>query len=111
MADLALGRLRAKIPDLVQALSGRVTLHHRRTIQRSLKHLEFLEESIIELEKDMEQYFAPSGQAQASVNRGSHDSPTAQQRLHRDEARFRHSIAFCVKRRLSCYSGILLPKN
>lgn len=59
IADLALGRLRAKIPDLVQALNGRVTLHHRRIIQRSLNHLEFLEKSIADLEVDMEQYFAP----------------------------------------------------
>ena len=59
VAELAKGRLRAKIPDLVQALNGRVTLHHRRIIQRSLEHLEFLERSIADLETDMEQYFAP----------------------------------------------------
>lgn len=59
VADLAKGRLRAKIPELVQALNGRVTLHHRKIIQRSLEHLEFLEKSITDLEADMEQYFAP----------------------------------------------------
>lgn len=59
VADLALGRLRAKIPDLVEALNGRVTLHHRKIIQRSLNHLEFLEETIAELEVDMAQYFSP----------------------------------------------------
>uniref|UniRef100_UPI0012E9EA6C transposase n=1 Tax=Effusibacillus pohliae TaxID=232270 RepID=UPI0012E9EA6C len=40
-------------------LNGRVTLHHRRIIQRSLEHLKFLEQSIADLEADMEQYFAP----------------------------------------------------
>lgn len=59
VADLALGRLRAKIPDLIEALNGHVTLHHRRIIRRSLDHLEFLETSIAELEEDMMQYFAP----------------------------------------------------
>jgi transposase len=59
VADLAKGRLRAKIPELVQALNGRVTMHHRKVIQRSLEHLEFLEKSIADLEAEMEQYFAP----------------------------------------------------
>ncbi|WP_234969618.1 IS110 family RNA-guided transposase [Alicyclobacillus vulcanalis] len=59
LAELAKGRLRAKIPELIQALNGRVTMHHRRMIQRSLEHLEFLERSIADLEAEMEQYFAP----------------------------------------------------
>lgn len=59
VADLAIGRLRPKIPELTLALNGRVTLHHRKIIQRSLDHLEFLEKSIADLEADMEQYFAP----------------------------------------------------
>jgi transposase len=59
VADLAKGRLRAKIPELVAALNGRVTKHHRQMIQRSFNHLEFLEQSIAELEVDMELVFAP----------------------------------------------------
>lgn len=59
VANLAKGKLRAKIPELVQALNGRVTIHHRKIIQRSLDHLEFVEKSIAELESDMEQYFSP----------------------------------------------------
>ena len=59
IADLAMGRLRPKIPELTLALNGRVTLHHRKIIQRSLEHLEFLEKSIADLEQDMEQYFTP----------------------------------------------------
>jgi transposase len=59
VAELAKGKLRAKIPELVQALNGRVTIHHRKTIQRSLDHLEFVEKSIAELESDMEKYFSP----------------------------------------------------
>lgn len=59
VADLAKGRLRAKIPDLIRALNGRVTKHHRTVIQRSLAHLKFLETSIVELETDMETYYSP----------------------------------------------------
>ncbi|WP_248925012.1 IS110 family transposase [Paenibacillus hamazuiensis] len=59
IADLAKASLRSKIPQLVSALNGRVTKHHRSMIARSLKHLEFLEQSIAELEADMEVYFAP----------------------------------------------------
>ncbi|WP_244893441.1 IS110 family transposase [Ferroacidibacillus organovorans] len=59
VADLAMGRLRAKIPDLIEALNGRVTLHHRKIIRRSLEHLKFLETAIEDLESDMEQHFIP----------------------------------------------------
>lgn len=59
LADLAKGKLRSKIPELTQALNGRVTRHHRNIIRKSLSHLTFLERSIAELEADMEQYFAP----------------------------------------------------
>ncbi|WP_245629977.1 IS110 family transposase [Alicyclobacillus acidiphilus] len=59
IADLAIGRLRPKIPELTLALNGRVTLHHRKIIQRSLEHLKFLEKSIADLEAAMEQYFVP----------------------------------------------------
>lgn len=59
VANLAIGRLRSKIPELTEALNGRVNLHHRKMIQHSLEHLEFLEKSIAELEVEMERYFAP----------------------------------------------------
>lgn len=59
VADLAIGRLRGKIPDLIRALNGRVTLHHRSIIKRSLDHLKFLETAIADIEADMERYFAP----------------------------------------------------
>lgn len=59
LADLAKRKLRAKIPELTQALNGRVTKHHRYIIKQSLDHLTFLEKQIAEIEADMEQYFAP----------------------------------------------------
>jgi transposase len=43
LADLALKRLRGKIPQLTLALEGRFTEHHRFLLQRLLDHLDFLE--------------------------------------------------------------------
>lgn len=59
LADLAKGRLRSEIPNLTEALNGRVTKHHRNIIKKSLSHLLFLEQSIAEIEADMEKYFEP----------------------------------------------------
>ena len=59
LAELAKGKLRAKIPELTQALNGRVTKHHRNFIKKSLDHVIFLEQQIAEIESDMEEYFAP----------------------------------------------------
>ncbi len=46
MADLALGRLRAKIPALTEALTGRVREHHRFMLRALLDHLAHLGECI-----------------------------------------------------------------
>jgi transposase len=44
LADLALGQLRKKIPQLRLALEGVCTEHHRFMLQRLLSHLNYLEE-------------------------------------------------------------------
>ena len=46
MAELARGRLRAKLPDLRLALEGRVQSHHQFLLQQILAHIDFLEQSI-----------------------------------------------------------------
>ena len=43
LADLALGRLREKLPQLVRALEGHCTEHHRWVLGRLLAHLGYLE--------------------------------------------------------------------
>jgi transposase len=43
LADLALGKLRAKIPELKLALEGNCTEHHRYLLGRLLSHLGYLE--------------------------------------------------------------------
>jgi transposase len=59
LAQLARGRLRAKLPDLRQALEGRVQPHHRLLLTRILAHIDFLEESLAQLEGEIEQYLIP----------------------------------------------------
>ena len=53
MAEMALGLLRAKIPDLRLALEGRVTAHHRFALERLMKHLDFLEQEVIVLSQEI----------------------------------------------------------
>jgi transposase len=48
-ADLALGRMRKKIPELKRALQGHMTEHHRYLLGRLLSHLGFLERQSREL--------------------------------------------------------------
>lgn len=58
LAELAEGRLRAKIPQLRLALEGRVTEHHRCQLRRLLKHLEFLEKELATLSGEISQRLA-----------------------------------------------------
>ncbi len=50
MAELARGKLRAKIPQLERALAGRVREHHRQLLALHLSHIDFLEGAIAELD-------------------------------------------------------------
>ncbi len=43
LADLAQGRMRAKLPQLEQALTGRMAQHQRFLLAQQLAHIEFLE--------------------------------------------------------------------
>jgi transposase len=49
----------AKLPDLRKALDGRVQPHHRVLLTRILAHIDFLEESLAQLQVEMEQYLHP----------------------------------------------------
>src|SRR6266545_4345752 len=46
LAELARGRLRAKLPALREALAGRVARHHRLLVAELLAHLDYLDEAI-----------------------------------------------------------------
>jgi len=63
LAELAKGRLRAKLPQLRQALRGRFRAHHAVLIRLALEHLEQLEGSIAELDAHIDRVLAPFAQA------------------------------------------------
>ena len=55
LAQLAKGRLVNKLPQLKEALIGKVRPHHRFLLQQHLSHLEFLEAQITQLNQHIEQ--------------------------------------------------------
>jgi transposase len=63
LADLARGKLRAKLPDLRRALGGRVKPQHLVLIERILAHLDFLEQSIAQVQDAIDQALAPFEEA------------------------------------------------
>jgi len=59
-AELAVGRLRRKIPDIVEALKEhRMSDHHRLLIGQALKHMQFIEEMVDELDKLIQEKLQP----------------------------------------------------
>jgi transposase len=55
LAELARGRLRAKLPLLRQALDGRVQAQHRILIRHALAHIDFLEQQLAQLSAEIEE--------------------------------------------------------
>jgi transposase len=63
LAELAKGRLRAKLPALPEAVEGRVQAHHALVIGAMLAHLDFLDEQIHRLTAAIEAELGPTGLA------------------------------------------------
>ncbi len=59
IAELARKRLRSKIPELIKALRGHVTDHHRFMMTESFEHLNYLAERIQEIEQRIEEKLEP----------------------------------------------------
>lgn len=59
LADLALGKMRSKIPDLSMALEGRFGEHHAMLCRLHLDHIGYLEKTIAELEARIEAMMQP----------------------------------------------------
>jgi transposase len=59
LADLARGRLRAKLPQLRLALEGRVKAHHRVLLRALLAHVDFLEAALEALDAEVERALVP----------------------------------------------------
>ena len=63
LADLAQGQLRLKIPQLVEALRGRVHAVHRFRLQQQLERINFIDGEVAELEAEIEKQNAPMEEA------------------------------------------------
>jgi transposase len=59
LAELARGRLRAKLPQLRQALRGRFGDHHALLVGLALDHLKHLEAAIAQLDQRVDEVIAP----------------------------------------------------
>jgi transposase len=59
LADLAKGKLRAKLPLLRQALEGRFRGHHALLVTHLLAHIEYLDQTITELSEEIEERMRP----------------------------------------------------
>lgn len=59
LADLARGRLRTKLPQLREALTGRFTAHHALLVGAILTKLDFLDEMLANLSAEIERVIAP----------------------------------------------------
>ncbi len=58
MADLSCGLLRKKLPELEQALTGRIRPHHQFLLAQQLKHINFLDTQIATLSQEVERHMA-----------------------------------------------------
>jgi transposase len=58
-AEMSRGLLRNKIPELQQALQGRVTAHHRFLLRELLDHLYFVESKMRRIEQEIEERLGP----------------------------------------------------
>ncbi len=63
LADLAVGRMRVKIPELTEALTGHFTAHHGRIAATMLRQIRDLDAIITDLEAQIDQEIAPFARA------------------------------------------------
>ncbi len=60
LADLAQGKLRAKVPQLEQALAGHVKPHHRFLLAELLAHIDYLDEAIARVGDEIARRLEPA---------------------------------------------------
>lgn len=63
MADLAQGKMRSKLPQLRQALSGRMAAHQQFMLAEQLAHIDELDERIARLDVEIEERMRPFEEA------------------------------------------------
>lgn len=59
LAEMARGKLRNKIPELQEALQGRISTHHRFLLRELLDHLSFVESKMRRIEQEVEERLGP----------------------------------------------------
>jgi transposase len=59
LADLARGKLRAKLPELERALAGRAGLHQHFLLARQLAHIDFLDETLAQVSAEIAERLRP----------------------------------------------------
>ena len=68
LAQLARGRLREKLPQLERALVGRVEAHQRFLVAQQLAHVDFLDEAIARVGREIAERLAPVEEAIARLD-------------------------------------------
>jgi transposase len=68
MAELAKGRMREKIPDLERALVGRFGAHHRFLVAQQLAHIDYLDEVIARLSREIAERLRPGEAERARLD-------------------------------------------
>jgi transposase len=63
LAQLARGKLRSKLAQLQQALDGRVEQHHRLLLRLLLSHIDFLEQTLAQLQLEIDERLRPFEEA------------------------------------------------
>jgi len=63
LAELAIGRMRSKIPEIERALAGRFAAHQRFLVGQQLAHIDALDASIAMVTQEVEQRLSPQQQA------------------------------------------------
>ncbi len=92
LADLARGRLRSKLPELRQALEGRVEAHHRFLLARLLEHIDFIETTLQTVQEEiagrLEPYNGAAERLQTIPGVGAHAAATILAEIGGDMSRF-----------------------
>lgn len=68
LSELAKGRLRKKIPELVKALNGKMDRHHAMMLEMVLEHLAYLNQQIAKLDQEIEHKCKPYQQEIGLLN-------------------------------------------
>ena len=109
LAELAQRRMRRKRAALGEALTGRVTAHHRFMLEHLLRHIEFLDDAIATCDRHIATLTAADADALARLD----TIPGVARRtaeIDRRRTRLRHDVAFPTAGHAASWAG-LCPGN